>query len=84
MRQRIESYGVGKFEVNTETVSPITLRRVWRADGTGEERYGSRHGPAAYETTVTRHRRILPSSSSGVQRELAPIHWVRYIRLQRQ
>ena len=65
MRQRIETYGVGKFEGNTETVSKAILDRT----GTyaiGAKRHDLGHGSAEKTPAPSRYSRILPTTSPSI------------------
>jgi hypothetical protein len=65
MRQRIETYGVGKFEGNTETVSKAILG-LNGTESTGAKRHDLGDGSAEKTPTPTRYSRILPTTSSSI------------------
>jgi hypothetical protein len=65
MRQRIETYGVGKFEGNTETVSKALLD-LTDTYSTGAKRHDFGDGSAEKAPTPTRHSRILPTTSPSI------------------
>ena len=54
LRQRIESYGVGKFEVNTETVGLSPCFGPSQAERGGPQRYGAHTGFDTPQTAFAR------------------------------